>query len=244
MDSHTDLPGTFNFRYEFQESFAIDVPYPSRFDFGGTGRSFELIEREQSLERCYRLRAQDRTIIENTRNLAENRIAELPVRFINESLPDLAYSYRIGVRQYTIDDAAYQFFRQLRDINESAGSLSDRQLGALSGNISGIEGAVLPVLEYFEVAGLSEVRRTFSAENFLADCIRTNDWVCLVDSIIGSLGCAPGGTCVFDIELPIQCIFQEDVVEVIKGDTTFSIEFVENFAELDGLMNNVCCGEE
>lgn len=244
LDAKTDLPGVFNFRYEFEESYAVDVPFPSRFDFRGTGGTFQIFERGRSLERCFRKRQQSRTIIETTRNLTENRIAELPLQFINESLPDLAYSYRIGVRQYTITDDAYQFFRQLRDINESSGSLSDRQLGALTGNISGMEDARLPVLGYFEVAGVSEVRRTFNAEQFIDEGIRTEDWVCPVDSIFGALGCPPGGVCVFDIELPIQYIFQEDVIDIIRGDTTFSTEFVENYTDIDALMNNVCCGEE
>lgn len=226
------------------ESYAVDVPFPSRYDFRGTGRTFEIFERERSLERCYRLREQSRTIIETTRNLTENRVTELPVRFINESLPDLAYAYRIGVRQYTINDEAYEFFRQLRDINESSGSLSDRQLGVLTGNISGMAGARLPVLGYFEVAGASEVRRTFSAGQFRDQGIRTEDWVCPVDSIIGPLGCPPGGVCVFDIELPIQYVFEEEVVQVIRGDTTVSMEFIADYDEIDGLMNDVCCGEE
>jgi hypothetical protein len=244
LDAQTDLPGVFNFRYEFVESYAVDVPFPSRFDFRGTERTFEIFERDQPLERCYRKRQQSRTIVESTRNLSENRIAELPIRFINESLPDLAYSYRIGIRQYTINDGAYQFFRQLRDINESPGSLSDRQLGVLTGNISGMDDSQMPVLGYFEVAGASEIRRTFSAEQFLDQGIRTEDWVCPVDSIIGQLGCPPGGSCVFDIELPIQYIFEVEVSDIIRGDTIFSTEFIENYGEIDALMNNVCCGEE
>lgn len=235
LDAHSDAAEPHNFRYEYRESYAVDVPYPSRYDFRGTGANFQLIERERPLDRCYRKRQQSRTLISSTRNLAENRISEFPIQFINESLPDLSYAYRIGVRQYTISDEAYDFFRQLRDINESPGTLSDRQLGVLTGNIQGMEGTKLPVLGYFEVAGVSEARRTFSYHQWKDEGIRTEEWVCPLDSI--------WTLCVVDYEVPVQVLFSRDTFRVARGDTIFFTEYYYDYSGLDGRMNGPC-GEE
>ncbi len=235
LDSHSDAPDYHNFRYEFTESYAVDVPYPSKYDFKGTRHTFEVFERERPLGRCYRKRQQSRTLISTTRNLSENKVSEYPIKFINEWLPDLAYDYRIGVRQYTISDDTYDFFRQLRDINESAGSLSDRQLGTLTGNIKPQAGASLPVLGYFEVAGVSEVRRTFNYKQFLEDGIQTEEWVCPLDSI--------WTVCSVDYEVPVQILFDREEVQIIDGDTVIRNGTYYDWSGLDGRLNGACYQE-
>lgn len=243
LDAHLDGVEPLNFRYEYLESYAIDMPFPSRYYFQGAGDSFEVIKREAPLERCFRTARQSTTIIATTKNLSANRIAEQPIRFINESLPELAYAYRIGVRQYTIGNQAYEFYRKLRENNEGSGSLSDRQLGRLTGNISGRPGADLDVLGYFEVAGVSEVRMSLNAEDFLNEGIQTPDWVCPVDSIRRPLGCPPFGTCTLDWEFPIRVRYDKEIVNIVRGDTIRSIESVFDFTSLDSLINLPCCGE-
>lgn len=235
LDTRSKDTEPHNFRYEFKESYAVDVPFPSRYDFTGTGATFEIIERDRPLDRCYRKRQQSRTLIATTRNLSGNSIVEMPIRFINESLPDLAYDYRLGVRQYAITNEAYQYFRQLRDINESAGSLSDRQLGILQGNIHGAEGNDMTVLGYFEVAGASEVRRTFNYKEFEDEGIRTEEWVCT------GMG---GSGCVFFDERAVQILFNVDTFQVNRGDTIFLTEYFYDYAGFDALLNNPECMEE
>ncbi len=225
LDTHSDAPDYHNFRFEYEESYAVDVPYPSKYDFRGTRHTFEVFERERPLGRCYRKRQQSGTLISSTRNLNENRVSEFPIQFINESLPDLAYAYRIGVRQYTISDKTYDFFRQLRDINESAGTLSDRQLGTLTGNIKGQENTTTPVLGYFEVAGVSEARRTFSYHEFLDQGIHTDEWVCPLDSIW--TGCS------LDYEVAVQVLFESEEIIIVDDDTTTRATSFYDWRELD-----------
>lgn len=235
LDSHSNSPEHHNFRYEFAESYAVDVPYPSKYDFRGTRHTFEVFERERPLGRCYRKRQQSRTLISTTRNLNENKVSEYPIRFINEWLPDLAYDYRIGVRQYTISDDTYDFFRQLRDINESAGTLSDRQLGTLTGNIKEQTDTNMPVLGYFEVAGVSEERRTFNYKQFLDKGIQTEEWICPLDSI--------WTVCTVDYEVPVQVLFDREEITVNDGDTTIRAGTYYNWSELDGRLNGPCYQE-
>jgi hypothetical protein len=233
LDAHADGNEPYNFRYEFQESYAIDVPLPSKYDFRGSGMRFEVIERERPLDRCYRIREQSRTILETTRNLRENRVAQLPITFVNESLPDLAYAYRLGVRQYSIDNDAYRYFQSLRDINESAGSLSDRQFGELRGNVLAGDQAELAVLGYFEVAGVSESRRTFNYREFLDDDIKTEEWVC------GSL---PEEGCLFSGERSVQIVFIREAIHIFFGDTTIlRIPYID-YAGLESAVKDPECG--
>lgn len=235
LDAHHDGNESFNFRYEFQASYAVDVPNPSRYDFRGSEFRFEVFERERPLDRCYRIRPQSRTLLETTRNLRENRVVQFPITFVNESLPDLAYDYRLGVRQYSIDNEAYQYFRYLREINESAGSLSDRQLGELQGNVFADEGTELSVLGYFEVAGVSEVRRTFNYKEFLSDGIRTQEWVCQS---------FPSEGCLFEGERQVQIEFIREAIHIFFGDTTILIIPYTDYGGLEDVMKHPECGVE
>lgn len=160
LDSHTELVEPQSFRYTFRESYETPVPYPSKYDWSGKGKSFQIFEREIPLGPCYRKGQSTETIIATTKGLTENRIAEFPIRFINQSGQELSYRYIIEVKQYTISNDAHTFFRYLKESNEGTGSLSDRQLGSINGNISDVNDPFKPVLGYFEVAGVSVTKKS------------------------------------------------------------------------------------
>src|SRR5690606_400950 len=81
--------------------------------------------------------------------------------FITHETDHLRFVYSILVRQYVIDAEAYGFFRAILENNHDNGSLFDKQLGAVSGNMSAAEDSEETVLGFFEVSGVSEQRKFF-----------------------------------------------------------------------------------
>lgn len=229
-----------NFRYTYRESFETPVPHGSQYDWTGTGENFRLIEREKPLSTCYRKGESSTTIVGTTRGLSENRILEFPIRFINESSRELAYRYIIEVSQYTISNNAHEFYRYLQESNEGAGSLSDRQLGSINGNIADVSDPLTPVLGYFEVAGVTKTKRIFSYHEFLDDGIRTEEWICLPleDGQDLGLGCTYIGI------QPWQVRFTEEevIINPRTGDTVRNVVTRFDFSAIDGLVNEPNCG--
>lgn len=240
LDAHADESEPKNFRYTYRESFETPVPFPSLYDWSGSGPTFQIFEREQPLGTCYRKGESTTTIVGTTKGLSENRISALPIRFINESGRELAYRYIIEVSQYTISNEAHTFYRYLQESNEGAGSLSDRQLGTINGNISDVNDALTPVLGYFEVAGVSKSKRILSYHEFLDEGIRTEEWICLPlesGQDLG-LGCTYIGPEAFQVKFSEEQV----IINPRTGDTTRMVVEFFDYSSIDGRVNSPQCG--
>lgn len=246
LDSHSDDPKSQNFRYTYRDSYQVPVPFPSKYDWSGTGDSFQVFERTLPLGTCYRKSESTEMMVASTRSLSENKVLEFPIKFINESSDDLAYQYIIEVKQYTISNDAYGFFTYLKESNEGSGSLSDRQLGSIRGNISQVNNPSNLVLGYFEVAGVSSVKRTFNYQQYLTQGIKTEQWICLPLEEGQDLG----DGCIFkDLRgINIVNVIEETVINPRTGDTTYvsttEIDYNDLDAEVNsiGITSNLACG--
>ena len=240
VDSHSDEAEPKNFRYSFRESYETPVPYPSAYDWSGNGPTFQIFEREKPLGTCYRQATSSETLVATTRGLTENRIAGFPVRFINQSARELAYRYIIEVSQYTISNDAHAFYRYLKESNEGTGSLSDRQLGSINGNISDVSDPLIPVLGYFEVAGVTKSKRIFSYHEFLDEGITTEEWICLPleDGQDLGEGCNYLGVQSYQVRFTEE----EVVVNPRTGDTVVNVITYFDFSTIDAILNDPECG--
>ncbi|MDW3194498.1 MAG: DUF4249 domain-containing protein [Cytophagales bacterium] len=237
LDAHSEDPESQNFRYTYRDSYQVPVPFPSQYDWSGTGETFRIFERERPLGTCYRKSASTETMVATTRSLSENKVLEYPIRFINESSDDLAYQYIIEVTQFTISNDAYNFFRYLKESNEGAGSLSDRQLGSIRGNIIDVANPNNLVLGYFEVAGVSTVKKSFNYQQFLLEGIKTEQFICLPLEEGQDLGFG----CVFKDQRMISIVevLEEIVINPRTGDTTIVEETVLDYSDLDAELNSL-----
>ena len=236
LDAHSNAATPQNFRYTYRESFETPVPYPSRYDWTGSGASFRIFARDTPLGPCYRKGASSTTMVATTRGLSDNRILEFPIRFINQSGQELAYRYIIEVSQYTISNEAHEFFRYLKESNEGSGSLSDRQLGSINGNIYDINDPTIPVLGYFEVAGVAKTKRIFSRHQFAEDGITTEEWICLTPDAGQEFGLG----CEYFDQRAYQIRFRDEklVIDVRTGDTTLVEDVYYDFSGLNAVLND------
>jgi hypothetical protein len=88
------------------------------------------------------------------------------VRFVTDNERRLVFQYLLIVRQFAINQDAYVYYQSVQENNEFSGSLFDQQKGSIYGNVKSIDDKSLPVLGYFEVAGVSENRRRFNPDEF------------------------------------------------------------------------------
>ena len=151
------------FRYEWDATYVIQVPYTSYYELEGPNNG--IVERDENVGTCYINDTSSQLIIATSTTNATNRLAEAPIHFVSSETDQLRTRYSIKVRQFAIDERAFLYYKKLKEANESAGSLFDVQQGSVIGNLAYSENSKIPVLGYFEVAGVSELRRYFRVKD-------------------------------------------------------------------------------
>lgn len=193
----TDIEGlgeeNHNYRFQYEENYEILVPFASLYEFNEvTG---EIDRRSTSLRRCYINNSSESLLIATTSGQISSSLREFPIEFIKTDEPDLLGKYSLTLKSYRISGAAYQYYKDLQENNESGGSFFDRQKGQLIGNIQNVNDLSEPVLGYFEVAAITEnfeifeggtwKDQGFGADKILGFCSELTDTVRTADILAG-----------------------------------------------------------
>ncbi|MFY0626724.1 MAG: DUF4249 domain-containing protein [Reichenbachiella sp.] len=161
-----------NFRYEYSESYKIVSPLISEYVMDYTNE--EIVPREVPINICYKTIHSNQIQTATTSGLSSPEIAELPIRYATSDEPQMRNEYMLVVKQHSISSNAYQFYKNLRENNESAGSFFDKQKGTVLGNITEVGNNEATVMGYFEVGGVSSIKRHFENADFARLGLRTN----------------------------------------------------------------------
>jgi hypothetical protein len=143
------------FLWKIIETYKYNANYRIKYVFDG---SMHIMSHPDSLYTCWKTDTLDEIFTFNTLNLAEPRITNLPLQYINTETKRLSLKYSALVRQFNIDMQSYQFWNKLEEQSADQGSLYTSQPYQIRGNIYNPNDLEEPVLGYFMVAGLSEKR--------------------------------------------------------------------------------------
>ncbi|MDH5379518.1 MAG: DUF4249 domain-containing protein [Cyclobacteriaceae bacterium] len=164
IDSHDESYNSKYFRYEWEATYLIKTPLTSYYDFDfGTNTFFP---RTTYVSTCYASDYNSSLIIGNSLDNEFGRIAELPIHFASGESYKLKHRYSLFVKQFSISQEAFSFYKKIKESNESGGFLFDKQLGSITGNIRNPKAPSESVLGFFEVASVSETRRFFNHTDF------------------------------------------------------------------------------
>lgn len=160
IDTHDETNKAQYFRYEWEETYEVRAHYPSYYEY--LTNPDTVVGRTQDVSPCYVSSKSIAINVGTTVNLTENRLSEVPIRFITHDTDHLRFAYSILVRQYAISAEAYGFYRKVLENNHDNGALFDKQLGVVAGNITAMGDPEETVLGFFEVSGISEKRSFFT----------------------------------------------------------------------------------
>lgn len=169
VDTHDPNTEESYFRYEYQEDYEVRAAFPSLEEWNPDTESYS--PRDIPIGICYEQKISQGIQLATTSGLAENRLSEFPIRMIEQKGPELIGRYAMILKQYSISANTFQYYKNLKKNNESAGSFFDKQKGTISGNVSSTDASRL-VLGYFEVAGVSSDTTFFSRNDFDHDGFR------------------------------------------------------------------------
>lgn len=160
------------FRYEYEETYKITTPYPSRFITNiinyntSTGTyDVELIEREPE-EICYSSEISTGISQTTTTELNENRVFRFPARYLSKFDPKIQTRYSILVKQYVQSVEAYTFYKIVKELGSVGSLLSQGQPGYVAGNMVSEANPDEKVLGFFEASSMTSKRIYFNYEDF------------------------------------------------------------------------------
>lgn len=183
--SHNDPTNTSRFyRYTYEETSKITVPKWSNLKIklvepvpqGIPGDALIVLEpRTEEAKTCFTTKKSDKIFLNNTNQLAEDRITNFPLRFIDYKDYTVAERYSIKVNLYTQNLESYTYHNTLKKLTETEDVLSPTQPGYVVGNITSTTDPKMKTIGFFEVSSVTSKRiffnyfEAFPDENILPD---------------------------------------------------------------------------
>ena len=145
------------YRWAFEETWKFKVPSPKKYDYNMADSSFTAVA--EIKEYCWKDKKSDDILISSNLSGQTGPMKKVPVYFIGSDQSDrLLIQYSILVNQYSISKKEYDFWNNLKQINESGGDIFAKQPFTVISNIKNINNPAERVLGYFQVSAVSQKR--------------------------------------------------------------------------------------
>jgi Domain of unknown function (DUF4249) len=155
LDTKEGAPNSY-YRWDFDETWKYSIPLPKRFDF----ISRDNIPRVANVQDvCWKTHKSDGVIIGSVFSGQSLRIIRKPILFIATAETDrLMIEYSMLVRQYSISKNEYDFWDNIKKVNDAGGDIFASQPFSVVSNIHNIYNPNEMVLGYFQVSAVKEKR--------------------------------------------------------------------------------------
>lgn len=156
LDADTQDGASSYLRWEFEEVWEFRVPYPVfHEDLGYMEYKYVPVENDI----CWRNERSKQILLYSSAEQNSDRIIREPIYFIASGRSDrLLRQYSIQVRQYSISEQEFAFWKNLKEITESGGDIFEKQPFPIVGNIRCTNRENVKVLGYFQVSALKSRR--------------------------------------------------------------------------------------
>lgn len=157
------------YRYQWEETWRIGVVYPCYQDYLGNDM---VRPTENPRYTCWKYYYPVGINLATTQGLSNNILSEHKLPFVTGEDERLLLEYSLLVKQYSLDEKEYLFWKALKESNEQIGGLYDKQPGNISGNIySNSTSKNDIVLGYFSACGEEQKRVFISGYGRLSNMI-------------------------------------------------------------------------
>ena len=158
LDSKGDESDRY-FRWAFDETWKFKVPDPKRYNFNMADSALTLVPDVK--EFCWKTAKSDNILIHSIYTGEPVAIKKEPIFFIAADQSDrLLIQYNILVKQYSISRSEFEFWNNLKQVNEGGGDIFAKQPFTVLSNIHNVNNAKERVLGYFQVSALKQMRKT------------------------------------------------------------------------------------
>jgi len=143
-------------RWDFMESWKFKVPNPQKYNYLGYG-VVALVKKIN--EYCWKNRKSNDVLIHSVYSGQNGQIEKEPILFIPATESDrLLLQYSILIRQYSISKTEYDFWNNMKQVNEAGGDIFAKQPFTVVSNIHNVNDPMERVLGYFQVSAVTQMR--------------------------------------------------------------------------------------
>jgi hypothetical protein len=150
------------FRWSYEETWKYKVPYPKKFNYvKGANPDFpHIVPVNDVKEFCWNNRRSGEILIRSISNGQAEKIKKQTVFFIPTGLSSrLLYQYTVLVKQYSISRKEYEFWDNLKQVNETGNDIFARQPYSVLSNLHNTTNPKERVLGFFQVSAVSQQRK-------------------------------------------------------------------------------------
>ncbi len=123
---------------------------------------FVAIPKDYTYYTCYKSLTIDDIYLINTSNFSENIYYQFELPFISDETQRLLYNYSLLVKQVSLSDNAYTYWKTLKSNNQDETGLYAKQPSTVKGNVYNVNDSEEHVLGYFGVSSVSKKRITLT----------------------------------------------------------------------------------
>ena len=154
LNTHDEANQTRYYRWEYSETWIYHTPYKARIFW----EDDQIKPLTEDINTCWKTVHSTSIQLGNTMLLEKDIIYNYPLLYIDNHSDRLREKYSLNVRQYSLSEASYQYWKELNKFTEELGTLFDPIPYAPKGNIYNVEDADDVVIGYFDAAQIQEKR--------------------------------------------------------------------------------------
>lgn len=159
-----DAPDDFarNYRWELEETWEYHAKYRIQYYYDG---DIHNIANPYFLYFCWKSDSIRKIFTSTTRYSISNKINKYPLQYVSNQSNRLKIKYSLLVKQYSLSNAAYDYWSQLQKQSQESGGLYETQPARVRGNISNVNDHEEVVLGFFNASSVTK-KRIFVSEPF------------------------------------------------------------------------------
>jgi hypothetical protein len=148
------------YRWSYNETWKFKVPLPQKFNYIN---DTTILAVPKIKDYCWKNKKSDDILIHSVYSGQSGPIKKEPITFIAPDKSDrFNLQYSILVSQYSISKKEYDFWNNMKEVNENGGDIFARQPFTVISNIHNINDPKERVLGYFQVSAVKQKRKTLS----------------------------------------------------------------------------------
>ena len=155
VNTHSPETNTGYYRWKFEETWLYRSAYPSDYIYNDT---HAVDFRQGNIYECWRSKSSSDVLISSTSRLSKNVIRKFPLTMIEQRDERLKLTYSILVKQYSITEAAFLYWKHLEKTTEDLGTIFSPMPSQVKGNFLCTSNLKENVLGYFSMGASSETR--------------------------------------------------------------------------------------
>jgi hypothetical protein len=146
------------YRWAFDETWKFKVPDPKKYDMNLADST--LVPVAEVKQFCWKDNKSADILVRAIYAGETTQITKQPIFFIATDQSDrLLVQYSILVSQYSISKNEYEFWNNLKQVNESGGDIFAKQPFTVISNIRNVNNPAQRVLGYFQVSAVKQKRK-------------------------------------------------------------------------------------